>query len=172
GLYQRTASYFDGSELAAHGVAADARERALLAPFPDAVRPEMMDGSWAPPVSDGSGRDRAILKRALELFAAAGYELVGTELRNKNSGTRSTFETLAASRDEERLALAFMQSLARAGIKAALRNVDAVQYDRRKLTYDFDMIRNRWDQSLSPGNEQAFYWGAAAAAEAGTRNYM
>ena len=50
--------------------------------------------------------------------------------------------------------------------------VDAVQYDRRRLTYDFDMIQNRWDQSLSPGNEQSFYWSAASADEDGTRNYM
>jgi len=34
------------------------------------------------------------------------------------------------------------------------------------------MIQNRWDQSLSPGNEQAFYWGSAAADQPGTRNYM
>jgi peptide/nickel transport system substrate-binding protein len=47
-----------------------------------------------------------------------------------------------------------------------------VQYDRRRLTYDFDMIEYRWDQSLSPGNEQAFYWGSAAADADGTRNYM
>jgi peptide/nickel transport system substrate-binding protein len=110
--------------------------------------------------------------RALALFAAAGYELVGTELRERKSGRPFTFEILVASRDEERLALAFMQSLGRAGIKATVRHVDAVQYDRRKLTYDFDMIRNRWDASLSPGNEQAFYWGSAAADEDGTRNYM
>ena len=53
-----------------------------------------------------------------------------------------------------------------------MRVVDAVQYDRRRLTYDFDMIEYRWDQSLSPGNEQAFYWGSAAADADGTRNYM
>ena len=53
-----------------------------------------------------------------------------------------------------------------------MRVVDAVQYDRRRLTYDFDMIENRWDQSLSPGNEQAFYWASAAADADGTRNYM
>jgi peptide/nickel transport system substrate-binding protein len=47
-----------------------------------------------------------------------------------------------------------------------------VQYDQRKIEYDFDMIQNRWDESLSPGNEQAFYWGSAAADEPGTRNYM
>ncbi len=53
-----------------------------------------------------------------------------------------------------------------------MRLVDAVQYDRRRLSFDFDMIHNRWDQSLSPGNEQLFYWSAASATEDGTRNYM
>ena len=59
---------------------ADARERALLAPFPGAVRADVLDGTWSPPVSDGSGRDRTILRRALALLADAGYELRGTEL--------------------------------------------------------------------------------------------
>jgi peptide/nickel transport system substrate-binding protein len=53
-----------------------------------------------------------------------------------------------------------------------VRVVDAVQFEGRRLSYDFDMIENRWDQSLSPGNEQAFYWGSAAADQPGTRNYM
>ena len=34
------------------------------------------------------------------------------------------------------------------------------------------MIEYRWEQSLSPGNEQTFYWGSAAADQQGTRNYM
>jgi peptide/nickel transport system substrate-binding protein len=79
---------------------------------------------------------------------------------------------MVASRDDERLALLFAQSLKRAGITAQVRSVDAVQYEARRLSYDFDMIENRWDQSLSPGNEQAFYWGSAAADTNGTRNYM
>ena len=57
----------------------------------------------------------------------------------------------------------FPRRTQRAGIEPQVRVVDAVQYDRRRLTYDFDMIEYRWDQSLSPGNEQAFYWGSAAA---------
>jgi peptide/nickel transport system substrate-binding protein len=171
-LYRRTASYFEGSELSAHGRPADARERALLAPFPDAVRAEVLEGKWSPPVSDGSGRDRATLRRALDLFAAAGYELRGAELVERRSGRRFSFEIMVTSRDDERLSLLFAQSLKRAGISARVRSVDAVQYDGRKLAYDFDMIENRWDQSLSPGNEQAFYWGAAAADAPGTRNYM
>ncbi len=53
-----------------------------------------------------------------------------------------------------------------------MRFVDAVQFEGRRLNYDFDMIENCWDQSLSPGNEQSFYWGSAAADQPGTRNYM
>ena len=79
---------------------------------------------------------------------------------------------LVTSKDQERLAIAFSRDLKRAGITARVRVVDAVQYDRRRLTYDYDMIEYRWDQSLSPGNEQAFYWGSAAADADGTRNYM
>ena len=79
-LYKRTASYFDGCDLSAHGVAANARERELLAPFPGAVRADIMDGTWSPPVTDGSGRDRNTLRRAFALFKTAGYELEGTQL--------------------------------------------------------------------------------------------
>jgi peptide/nickel transport system substrate-binding protein len=170
--YKRSASFFDDSELSAYHRPADDRERALLAPFPDAVRPEVLDGTWAPPVTDGSGRDRAVLRQALSLFAAAGYELSGTVLRNRESGQRLSFEIMVTSRDDERLALAFAASLGRAGINAQVRLVDAVQYQQRLATFDFDMIENRWEQSLSPGNEQSIYWGSAAADQEGSRNYI
>jgi peptide/nickel transport system substrate-binding protein len=172
GRYVRTKSYFDGSELASAGTPASERERQLLAPFPDAVRPDILEGTWAPPVTDGSGRDRETLRAALALLDAAGYEFVGTQLRARDSKKPFAFEIMVTTRDQERLALQFSQTLKRAGITATIRMVDAVQFDRRRITYDFDMIQNRWDQSLSPGNEQAFYWGSAAADEDGTRNYM
>jgi peptide/nickel transport system substrate-binding protein len=170
--YKRSASFFDDSELSAYHRPADDRERALLAPFPDAVRPEVLDGTWSPPVTDGSGHDRAVLRQALSLFAAAGYELSGTVLRNRQSGQRLSFEIMVTSRDDERLALAFAASLGRAGINAQVRLVDAVQYQQRLATFDFDMIENRWEQSLSPGNEQSIYWGSAAADQEGSRNYI
>jgi peptide/nickel transport system substrate-binding protein len=175
-LYRRTASFFQDSELSAYRRAADARERALLAPFADAVRTDVLNGTWSPPVSDGSGRDRTIVRRALQLFAAAGYELRGTELIERRTGTPFTFEIMVANRsesmDEERLARVYASTLKRAGITVAVRLVDAVQFETRRIAFDFDMIENRWDQSLSPGNEQAFYWSSGAASENGSRNYM
>ncbi len=172
GQYRRTGSYFAGSELSAYHRPADARERALIAPFPDSVRPDVLDGAWSLPVSDGSGRDRDTLRRALALLDAAGYALVGTELRHHATGRPFGFEILVTTKDQERLALAFSRSLKSAGIDARVRVVDAVQYDQRRITFDYDMMQYRWEQSLSPGNEQAFYWGSQAAGEEGSRNYM
>jgi peptide/nickel transport system substrate-binding protein len=172
GLYRRGGSFFEDSELSARTRPANDRERALLAPYPDAVRANVMDGTWQPPVTDGSGRDRTLLRRALELLSAAGYELRGTELLKKASGKPLSFEILTANRDEERLALLYAAQLKRAGISAQVRLVDAVQYEARRIGFDFDMIQARWDESLSPGNEQAFYWSSAAAESNGSRNYM
>ncbi|MGB9045381.1 MAG: extracellular solute-binding protein, partial [Pseudolabrys sp.] len=171
-LYKRTASYFDGCDLSAHGVAANERERELLALFPGAVRADIMDGTWSPPVTDGSGRDRTTLRRAFTLFKTAGYELKGTQLIHSASGRPLSFEILTTTRDQERLALVFVRNLKRAGIEARVRTVDATQYERRRIGFDFDMMEYRWEQSLSPGNEQLFYWGSAAADEQGSRNYM
>jgi len=105
-------------------------------------------------------------------LSEAGYDLDHTLLRQRATKAPLTFEILVTTRDQERIALAYARDLKRAGIAASVRAVDAVQFDQRRLGFDFDMIQNRWDQSLSPGNEQFFYWGSEAAGNQGTRNYM
>ena len=172
GKYRRTASYYSGSELSSHGRPADAAERALLAPFPDVVRDDILEGAWSPAQSDGSGRDRARLRQALALFAAAGWKLRDGVLRRQADGRAFAFEILVSTKDQERLGLTFARDLKRAGIFIDVRLVDAVQYDKRRDSFDFDMLQYHWGASLSPGNEQSFYWGAAAAEQQGTRNYM
>jgi peptide/nickel transport system substrate-binding protein len=172
GLYTRAGGFFAGSELSAYGRPADDRERALLKPFASEIAPDVLDGRYRLPVSDGSGRDRDTLRAALNLLSQAGYELHDTVLRQRSTKAPFTFEILVTTRDEERIAQAYAQDLKRAGIEVKVRSVDPVQFDQRRLDYDFDMIENRWDQSLSPGNEQWFYWGSAAADSPGTRNYM
>lgn len=170
--YRRTGSYFAGSDLASNARPADAAERALLKPFPNVVRADILEGKWSPGASDGSGRDRKRLKRALDLFATAGWVLNGRVLRQRASGKAMAFEILVTSKEQERLALAFARDLQRAGIAARIRLVDAVQFDRRRDNFEFDMLQYQWGLSLSPGNEQSFYWGSAAADQPGSRNYM
>jgi peptide/nickel transport system substrate-binding protein len=171
-LYSRKAGFFAGSELSAYERPASERERELLKPFASSIAPDILDGSYRLPVTDGSGRDRETLRGALKLLSEAGYGLDGTVLRQRATGAPLTFEILVTTRDQERIALAFAGNVKRAGIEARVRLVDPVQFDQRRLDFDFDMIQNRWDQSLSPGNEQSFYWGSEAADIKGTRNYM
>jgi len=172
GLYSRAGGYFAGSELSAYTRPADDRERELLKPFASHIAPDILNGSYRLPVTDGSGRDRVLLRSALKLLSEAGYGLDGTVLRQRSTKAPLAFEILVTTRDQERIALAYADELKHAGIAANVRAVDPVQFDQRRLGYDFDMIENRWDQSLSPGNEQSFYWGSEAAEVQGTRNYM
>jgi peptide/nickel transport system substrate-binding protein len=169
GVYKRSKSFFDDSELSAAGRPASAKERALLAPFPGAVRDDILEGHWAPPISDGTGRDRALARKALALLARAGFALRGETLVDAR-GRPLDFEILVENRQEERLALAYSTNLARIGVKATVRLVDEVQFERRRARFDFDMMIGSWIASPSPGNEQRNRWSSAATTMEGAYN--
>jgi peptide/nickel transport system substrate-binding protein len=169
GAYTRSRSFFDDSELSSAGRPASPAELALLAPFPGAVREDILEGRWTPPVSDGSGRDRALAHSAVDLLSEAGYALRDGALADAH-GTPLAFEILVKSRQEERLALAYSRSLARIGVNATVRLVDEVQYQRRRTRFDFDMMIGSWIASPSPGNEQRGRWSSAAAGMDGSYN--
>jgi peptide/nickel transport system substrate-binding protein len=169
GAYKRSEGFFDDSELSSIGRPASDRERALLKPFPGAVRDDVMEGEWRAPVSDGSGRDRAIARHALDELAAAGYSLRNGRLIDAKAKPLA-FEILVRNRDEERLALAYARNLARIGVAANVRLVDEVQFQRRRTSFDFDMMEGSWIASPSPGNEQRGRWSSAAADAQGAYN--
>jgi peptide/nickel transport system substrate-binding protein len=169
-LFAYSQSYFARSELSSHGRPADATERALLAPFPDAVKPEIMDGTFSFTASEGAGQNREGRVAALKLLNEAGYVLRDGTLVNAETGEPFTFEILARTRSQERLLLTYADALKKIGIDVSIRQVDSAQYERRKQTFDFDMIPNYWGASLSPGNEQSFRWGSAAAKTEGSFN--
>lgn len=172
GLYQRTESYFQGSDLSALGVPASAAERKLLAPFPNSVDAAVMDGSYRMGKTDGSGRDRKVRRKAIALFAEAGWKIKDGAMSNVKTGKRFTFEILVAQKRQERYALTYAKTLKTlAGIVITVRQVDSAQYQERRQKFDFDMVEHFWYASLSPGNEQNFYWSVSAAGTDGTRNY-
>ena len=171
GFFKRTTSYFERSYLASTGRPADARERALLAPFPNAVRPEFLEGTYRFPTTDGSGQNRANQKAAYALLTEAGMVLKGGRLVNAKSGQPLAFEILANSNAQEALLLGYARSLEPLGIAVRVRVVDSAQYQERLASFDYDMIQNTWPSSLSPGNEQLFRWSAKTANSKGSYNF-
>ena len=169
-LYRRSDSFFTGSLLASTGIPADARERALLAPFMTSLKPAIVDGQWKPPALDGSGRDRLAAQRALALLTQAGYQLEQSQLKNAQGETLQ-FEILVNARLQEKLALNYAQSLQRIGVIVTVRLIDDIQYWRRLSAFDFDMIQYNYAGTPSPGNEQYHRWGSQAASRQGSLNY-
>lgn len=161
GQYRRTKSYFDESVYSSSGKAASEAERLLLAPFPDVVRKDILEGKWQPPRHDGSGRDREIPKMALRLLTEAGYKRTANAL--EKDGQRVSFEIMVRNRDEEKLALHFAQSLGALGIDAQVRLYEETQYNRRRQQLDYDMLIAQWLTVAAPGGEQRSRWGAGSS---------
>ncbi len=171
GLMQRTQGYFAGSPLSFVGHRASARERQMLTHAHTKLPEAILDGSWRLPVSDGRGRDRANLRKAIQILAEQGFRLADGVMKEVKTGRSLALELLVQTREQERLALHYQRSLRSIGITLAVRQVDPAQFQRRLDVYDYDLVPVSWYNSLSPGNEQAFYWGSAGRETPGTRNY-
>lgn len=171
GLYRRTESYFERSYLSAHGRPASQAELALLQPFAGAVKPEVLDGTFRQPVSDGSGRNRENREKAYRMLADAGFVLKDRLLVHGATGRRFEFEFLAQMRGQERMLGNYAGTLESLGIRMVIRLVDTAQYWARVKAHDYDMVQATWRSSLSPGNEQINRWGSRAADLPNTLNF-
>ena len=169
GDYSRTESYFANSELASRGLPGP-EELAILEPLRGQIPEEVFTTVYRPPATDGSGSIRANLQRARGLLAEAGWSVENTKLVHTATGRAMTFEILLLRPDNERIALAYARNLERLGITVRVRTVDSAQYQYRVQDYDFDMVFKTWYVTLSPGNEQRYYWGSEAAESSGSRN--
>ncbi|HFC05285.1 MAG TPA: ABC transporter substrate-binding protein, partial [Rhizobiales bacterium] len=172
GLFRRTQGYYTGSDLSSIGHPANDIEKSLLKSVGANLQQRFLDGSFRQPVSDGSGRDRKRLRQAVTLLAKAGWKFKNRVLTNTKTGKPFAFEIVVQNPEQEKIALHLQRSLRQIGIAMTIRQVDSSQFQQRLQTYDYDMIPFTWDNSLSPGNEQAFYWGSKGRTQPGTRNYM
>lgn len=170
-LYRRIQGYYSGSELSYLGHPADARERALLGADAERMDPEILDGTYAMPKTDGSGRDRKVLRRAVSLLKEAGWEIRDGALINVTTSKPFAFTISCLTREQEKIALHYQRTLTQIGIEVRIQQVDSSQFQRMLNTYEFDMLPVMWYNSLSPGNEQEFYYGSAGREVQGTRNY-
>jgi microcin C transport system substrate-binding protein len=168
GAYARTHSYFQNSDMMATG-APSAEELALLEPYRDKLPAEVFGEPFAPPVSDGSGNDRRLLRRSSQLLQEAGYAIKDGR-RVNDKGERIQIEFLIDEPSFQPHHMPFIKNLGTAGIEATLRVVDPVQFRKRVDDFDFDVTIQRFSFSTTPGESMRTYLTSQAAAIKGTQN--
>lgn len=168
GSYRRTTSFFENSDMKAVGMPSP-EELALLEPFRDKLPKTVFGEPVLPPVSDGSGQDRSLLRRADELLRVAGCKREGGVLKLPG-GQPFTIEFLDFQSSLQPHTQPFQANLKRLGIEARSRIVDAAQYQRRMDDYDFDMASRALVGSTTPGDSLRIVFGSEAARTPGTRN--
>ncbi len=165
GLYDRTHSFFQNSDMMAVGPPS-AEELKLLEPFRDRLPQEVFGKPYLPPVTDATGRNRENLRRAKELLNAAGFK----DYQHPGEGKVLDVEILTFSPSFERIINPYIQNLKKIGINASLRRVDPAQYERRMKTFDFDVTTQRYTMNLTPSVELKSFWGSEAAGIDGSFN--
>ena len=168
--YRRIYGYYSGSELSSEARAAGDREKAIIGDEAAKLRREFLDGSYKQPVSDGTGHDRKLLRKAVNLLAESGWKITDQGLVNAK-GEAMAFTISIKDRDQEKLALHYQRNLQQIGIKAEVRTVDAAQFQLMQDTFAFDIIPQALYNSLSPGNEQVTYVGSSSRDAQGSRNW-
>ena len=168
--YTRTGSYFDNSELKASGLP-EGQELMILKEVEKQVPPEVFAKEHKNAVGGSDQQHRPNLAEASKLLREAGWTIQGRELKNQ-AGQTLKAEFLIGTPAFERHVLRYIDDLKKLGIDATLRIVDSAQYQRRRRAFDFDVTMVTLAQSISPGNEQRFFWGSEAADQEGSRNAM
>jgi len=168
----RITSYFSNSVLGMDTGPAEGRVLELLEPFAEELLPGALEG-YAPPEGDGTERNRAGIRAALDLMEQAGWTVQDGVMANAN-GEAFTFDILLnqGTTSHQQITDLYVSGLERLGITPTVTAIDAAQLRERTNAFDFDMAVYRRSLSLSPGNEQNFYWSAKAADEDGSRNWM
>jgi microcin C transport system substrate-binding protein len=168
GLYKRTSSMFENSDLAAHDPPTPA-ELKLLEPFRGEVPDEVFTTPYHSPEPANETEFRQNLRKAVGLLRDAGWTVRDGKLRNAK-GEPFTLEFLNYEATFSRLINPYIRNLERLGIDATIRVVDVANYINRRQTYDFDAVTERYTMLLTPGVELREYFGSAAADVPGSRN--
>ena len=167
--YQRGQSYFEKSEFAAMGPP-NAEELALLDPFRDQLPEAVFVATVPAPISNGSGRDRVLLRQASDLLAAVGWQSRGGMLTDEG-GEVFTVEFLINDNVFTRSLETFVGNLKVVGVDASIRLVDSTQYQSRVDAFDFDVVMNRLSLSATPLDGLNLMYGSQAADTAGSNNW-
>ncbi|MEM6825555.1 MAG: extracellular solute-binding protein [Pseudomonadota bacterium] len=175
GLYQRPASFWGGSDLAADGTPSQ-EELAILEPL---VGEGLLDESILtaeavmPPVNDaGQNRpSRRVLRAASALLDEAGWITGDDGMRRNAEGETLDLVVIQFSPLFDRIVNPYVENLRSVGINAKLERVDNAQYVERRRSGDWDLTNHSPGQGFEPstGLKQ---WFSSETAEDSSRNLM
>ncbi|MEJ2762980.1 extracellular solute-binding protein [Photobacterium sp. MCCC 1A19761] len=155
--YTRTRSYFQNTDYEAKGLPSDT-ERAVLEPIKDKIPPRVFTAEYQPPVTDGSGRIRQQVRKALQLMKEAGWEVKNRVMTHTKTGEPFTFELLIYSPTTERLAIPIQKNFKLMGIEMKIRTVDVTQFTKRLRDRDFDMVSGGYSANPYPSPNLLIVW--------------
>lgn len=169
GAYSRAPSFFSNSPYQATGKPS-AEELALLEPYRGQIPDQVFETAYVPPQSDGSGRDRTLLKRAATLLEEAGWQRKGYALFDAE-GKKFELEFLLFSPSFQRIIGPYVKTLKRLGIDARIRMVDPSEFQQRVNTHDFDCVTRALRFTATPVSSPRTLFSSKAASLNGSANY-
>jgi microcin C transport system substrate-binding protein len=170
GAYERSNSMFENSDLAASGMP-PADELDLLEPLRTDIPAAAFGEAVVQNVTDGTGRDRSIFRKADQLFADAGWMKDGGRLVNGN-GQPLEIECLIRSQVFERILGPYTENMRAMGITASIRLVDPSQFQSRIEAFEFDMVGLAFSFESNPTSEgMRQYFHSDTAGRRGSHNY-
>lgn len=167
--YQRTTSFFNHSIFASTPTLSKGQQELLRACKVDSSSMDRLYKPYIVPSAPSLQAERENLKLARDLLEQAGY-VVQNNQAYKN-GIPLRFSLLLDNPAFERLAIRYARNLKLLGITMEIQKLDSSQYTNRVKSFDYDMIVGIIPQSLSPGNEQRYFFGSVSADTQGSRNY-
>ena len=170
GLYNRTDSFWEGSNMQAEGMAGG-DELALLEEFradlPEAV---FTEPAYSPPVSTTRKTDRGLVREANRLLEEAGWTVGSDGLRRNAAGEVLTLRFVDDSPSFERIVLPFIENLRLIGVDASFELIDAAEFQERRERFDYDITAARFVLPLSPSIELRNLFGSSSANAPGSFN--
>ncbi len=173
GQYQQSRSFFNGSEFEAKGLPSP-EELELLTPLKDKLPPEVFTTEYQNPVNGDGAARRKNLQEASKLLTDAGWVAAddgGSHVLKNAKGEVLQVDFALDNPLFERITLPYKEQLELLGFVVTVRTLDQAQIKKIQDQFDYDIIVNTYGQSLSPGNEQRFFWGSSEADKQGSHNF-
>lgn len=170
GFYKNANSFFFNSPMAQSGLPSE-DELELLEPWRGRIPPRVFTHEWKAPPSSGYGFNRDNVRRALELFKQAGWEIRDGELVNVITARPFIIDFIFVSPMLLRSKMPFIKSLNRVGIRTTARSPEVSNWLYRMRTGKFDGGADLYIPSNTPGLQLRNRFGSMAADEEFGQNW-